>query len=367
MLTCSNLRITGRCLSDGGVLWLTFSLCEVAFTLTGASFLRLRLRQADPQNPAAVRALVSTARQKTAPRFAVDVGGARVLDTRLSQAEQVFDLPLPSGTQENDSAVCVRLRKLSECTQSILGLSDIETDGIVSPLPPQPLRLEFIGDSITCGYGVEATGPEETFSTATENAEKSYAGLIAGALDAAPMLTAFSGHGIVSGYTGDPAIRNGTELVPPYYETFGRLDFVLPSGRRLQDIPWPFDSFRPQAVILLLGTNDLSWCQQVPERHLLFRREYARFLRTVRSHNPDIPILCVLGLMGTALNGDMEAAVRDYTQATGDPAVRAFTVPEQDMVHCGAGADYHPSALTQRLFAQQLLSELRPLLNLESV
>ena len=342
----TRMRITGRCVEDGGILWLTFPLCEVAFEVQNATFLRICLvgedRRGDPD------------RIRVAPRFAVDVNGQRVLDERLTEERKtcsVFEGPRRERT-------LVRLVKLSECTQSILGIETVETDGELFQLPEQRLRLEFIGDSITCGYGVEAACGEESFSTATENAEKSYAGLTAAALNAAPMLTAFSGHGIVSGYTDDPEKPNLKELVPPYYESMGRQEYILPSGRRLEDIPWDFSRFRPHAIVLNLGTNDLSWCGEKQERQALFAERYSAFLQTVRGKNPGVPILCVLGLMGTGLNRMMLQAVEDYQARTGDSLIRAIPVEEQDMVKNGAGADYHPSEITQRLFADRMIAEL---------
>ena len=60
---------------------------------------------------------------------------------------------------------------------------------------------------------------------------KGYAFLTAEALNADAMLTCFSGHGIISGYTGDPSVRNDADLVPPYYEKEGRCGSRLPDGR----------------------------------------------------------------------------------------------------------------------------------------
>ena len=45
-------------------------------------------------------------------------------------------------------------------------------------------RMEFIGNSITCGYGVEADSPREPFTYETENHFYSYAALTARALNA---------------------------------------------------------------------------------------------------------------------------------------------------------------------------------------
>ena len=135
------------------------------------------------------------------------------------------------GEEKRDAEI--RLIKLSECTQSLLALQDIETDGETAPLPDRPLRIEFIGDSITCGYGVEGKSVDEPFTTAAENAVKAYAFLTAEALNADAILTSFSGYGIVSGYTEDSAICNEDELATKYYEKEGRNVFRLPSGRQV--------------------------------------------------------------------------------------------------------------------------------------
>ena len=44
MLDLTRVKVMGRCPEDGGCLWLTFPLSEVSFQVSGASFLRLRLR-----------------------------------------------------------------------------------------------------------------------------------------------------------------------------------------------------------------------------------------------------------------------------------------------------------------------------------
>ena len=47
MLDLSRVRVLGRCVEDGGCLWMTFPLTEVSFRVSHASFLRLRLRGDD--------------------------------------------------------------------------------------------------------------------------------------------------------------------------------------------------------------------------------------------------------------------------------------------------------------------------------
>ena len=89
------------------------------------------------------------------------------------------------------------------------------------PLPEKELKLEFIGESITCGYGIDDEDENHHFQTATEDATRAYAYKTAMALDADYSLVSYSGHGIISGYT-ENGQRLETHKVPDVYEKLGK-------------------------------------------------------------------------------------------------------------------------------------------------
>ena len=68
---------------------------------------------------------------------------------------------------------------------------------------------------------------------------------------------------------------------------------------------------------------------------------YTRFLKDVRSKNPEAKIVCVLGIMGARLYPLVEKAVAEYTKETGDGNVCTLELPEQD-IRYGYASDYHP-------------------------
>ena len=213
----TKIKRLGHTVEDGGMLWLLSSASEVGFRVRNAERLTLKLHADDSVD--------DPARRNQLPRFTIRMNGKKIIDARMTAARvsvTVFENREPADAE-------IRLIKLSECTQSVMALQDILTDGTVEPLEERPLKIEFIGDSITCGYGVEGRSEAETFTTATENAEKAYAFLTAEELNADAVMTCFSGHGIVSGYTDNPDIRNDADLVPLYYETEGRIGFPFPS------------------------------------------------------------------------------------------------------------------------------------------
>ena len=332
------IKLLGHIINDGEMDWLISSAAEAGFRVTDATRVMLKLRADDT--------VLDPAKEILLPRFEIRLDGKKILDARLTAkdaAVTVFE-----GAEKRDADI--RLIKLNE-GNSLFALREIVTDGRIEPLPDRPLKMEFIGDSITCGYGVEGKSEAETFTTATENAAKGYAFLTAEALNADAVLTCFSGHGIISGYTDDPAVINDADLVPPYYEKEGRNEFLLPTGKYAQETERDFGAFRPDYIVLNLGTNDLSWCGTDETRGRAFAERYTEFLNTVRKDNPEARILCTLGVMGTGLNPMMQLAAEEYCRETGDKGIRVLLLDEQDAARDGYGSDYHPNEITQRLLA----------------
>lgn len=340
------IKLLGHIVPDGEQLWLVSSAAEASFRVKGAKKVVLKLRADDTVNDPACETIL--------PRFEVLLDGVKKLDARLTAKDAsvtVFD-----EAEKRDADI--RLIKLNE-GNSLFALREIVTDGKIEALPDRPLKMEFIGDSITCGYGVEGKSEAETFTTATENAAKGFAFLTAEALNADAVLTCFSGHGIVSGYTGDPAVINSADLVPPYYEKEGRNGYRLPTGKLVEEIPRDFSRFQPDYIVLNLGTNDLSWCGTDEERGRQYAKLYADFLKMIRKDNPGARILCILGVMGTGLNGMMQQAAESYCRETGDRQIRLLMLEEQNAARDGYGSDFHPNEITQQLLAARVTEELR--------
>lgn len=79
--------------------------------------------------------------------------------------------------------------KLVKRTESLAGKISfqgiiLEKSALIYQLPVPDLKIEFIGNSITCGYGVEAESKNEPYSCRTENVSLSYAVLAAEKLNA---------------------------------------------------------------------------------------------------------------------------------------------------------------------------------------
>lgn len=246
----------------------------------------------------------------------------------------------------------VRVVKLSETADSSLGIKEIKTDGsLIKPTEDKDLKIEFIGDSITCGYGVDE-GLEGQYSTANEDATKAYAYKAALKLNADYSLVSMSGHGIISGYTDSGEI-NKDALIPPYYDRLGKSYGKFSTVVSVDETLWDFHKFVPDIVVINLGTNDQSYCKEDETKRNEYVQAYVSFLKTVREKNKDAYIICTLGIMGASLYPYVEKAVEQYRMETGDQKISSIELKEQ-LASDGYAVDWHPSEVTHEKAANQL-------------
>lgn len=295
-----------------------------------------------------------TGGETNAARYAVYLDGALWKDAQLTTPT----LDLEILNESADAAHEIRIVKLSESGNSALGIRDIMVDGNspIIPVAAKAHTIEFIGDSITCGYGVDLEETGGGFKTLTENVTRTYAYQTALALDADYSMVSFSGHGILSGYTGNGQM-NVNQLVPPLYDKLGSSYGRFEGDMQPQNVTWDFKK-EPSLIVINLGTNDASYTGGDGTRMKEYAAAYVAFLKDVRAKNPNAPILCTLGIMGTTLCDAMELAVADYTAETGDTNISSMRF-EQQSAEDGYAVDWHPTAATHNKAAEKLTEYIR--------
>ena len=294
-------------------------------------------------------------------RIGIEVNGERVVDDLVNQPLKTYSF----FQSEVERQVTVRIVKLSEAAMSTVGIREIAVEAAegIKPTPEQARKIEFIGDSITCGYGVDDERVESVFSTATEDVTKTYAYQTAQALQADYSMVSYSGYGIISGFT-DNDQKLLTHLLPDYYDLVakseGRLDGVLNPA----SLGWDFRQFVPDLIVINLGTNDETYAKDDPDRQAEYAGQYVEFLKRVRAHNAGATILCTLGIMGDRLYPKVEQAVREYTKQTGDTRISTMKFDVQS-AEDGYTVNYHPSHATHTKAAKKLVTYIRELMNWE--
>jgi hypothetical protein len=205
---------------------------------------------------------------------------------------------------------------------------------IESPVP-HVHSIEYVGDSITCGYGIEGQDPCN-FSADTETVYTTYAAIAARNLDASAHFIAYSGKGIHQNYGG-----NTTELMPELY-----LRTLTNDAASSYD----FSLYDPELVVVNLGTNDFS----VAIDSAAFVADYKTFLAAIRQRRPNATIVCVTWKhWGSTHEALVTQAVTDF----GDPKVLTteFEIKSAE----GLGCDGHPNTVTHARLGAELTQFLQ--------
>lgn len=341
----NNVKLIGRTTEYDNIRWISLSASGIEFTFSGTKCDITVVGDNMISNP-----------EKQA-RFAVYINGEKTLDEMVTNPEQVYSV----YSSEAAAETTVKLLKLSEAAESTMGISKITTDGEIKPTAEKALKLEFIGDSITCGYGVDDEDKDHHFKTSTEDATRAYAYKTAMALDADYSLFSFSGNGIISGYS-ENGQKVTSQRVPDVYEKIGK-SWGNYNDFNIQDVDWDFGKFVPDFVIINLGTNDASYTKGDKEKVMDYIDSYAEFLKVVREKNPDAHIICSLGVMGADLMVGVKKAAEKYTEETGDSNISTFRFTQQNGDVNGLAADWHPTAKTHDIAAAELTEYLKSLIN----
>lgn len=236
-------------------------------------------------------------------------------------------------------------------------------------------KIEFIGNSITCGYGVESIEMTDPFEDETENHWMTYANIVSDSLKAQHTSISRSGIGVYRNYDGPK--MGSAENMPWQYE------YTLFNKH---DEKWDFAKYQPQLVCINLGTNDLSTNNYDVQ---LYEKNYRMFLQTVRDKYPKAKIVLITGPMLGEKESSEQRTVLDrickdanekgftlasnyvkdkngktklVKKAKGDKEIYRFdfTFQTGDL---GYGASWHPSKLQHQKMAGELLPFLRKIMN----
>jgi lysophospholipase L1-like esterase len=219
-------------------------------------------------------------------------------------------------------------------------------------------KIELIGDSITCGYGNDASaipcGKGDWFDQ--HNAYYAYGPVLARDLDADFVLSSVSGYGMYRNWNDE---HLDEPIIPDVYE-----NLYLNKDKTK---PYNF-AFQPDLVSICLGTNDLSDGDgkkaRLPFNEEKYVSNYIDFIKTVYKHAPNTRIVL--------LNSPMVSGDRNVTMVKClKKVIQAF---ENDSMHkpialfefqpmSPKGCGYHPDIADDKVMADQLNPFFKKLLN----
>ncbi|HEX3985478.1 MAG TPA: GDSL-type esterase/lipase family protein [Acidobacteriaceae bacterium] len=211
-------------------------------------------------------------------------------------------------------------------------------------LPRRQREIEFIGDSHTVGYGDLSTTrvcSRDKVWTDTDDTS-AFGPLIARHYGADYQVNAISGRGVVRNYDGFPA-----DTLPEAYP------WILFDKKQKYRAP----SWKPQVLVIALGTNDFSTPLNPGERwktraalHADFEATYLRFLQELRTRNPHADMIVWATEMA---NGEIEAEARkvvDRMKKRGDTHITFVPIDGLSFTAC----DSHPSLADEKTISGKI-------------
>jgi hypothetical protein len=216
---------------------------------------------------------------------------------------------------------------------------------LLAPPAPQKRKMEFFGNSITCGYANEDNSGKDSWFGYFQNNYMTYAAITARHFDAQYHCTAKSGIGIMLSWF---------PLIMP--EMYDRVDPTDPNSK------WNFANYQPDIVVINLFQND-SWLVNMPERAEFKNKfgtqapnenyivaAYKSFVATIREKYPNASIICALGSMDATREGSPwpRYIIKALEQLNDDKIYSHFFAYKN--------AFGHPNVAEQQIMADSLIA-----------
>ncbi len=311
--------------NENGALALPWNDSGFSFRFFGTGFVLHFGAYPCPEVPY-IRILIDDERSQ---RFAVTNGNEKVIIDELSEGEHT-----------------ARILRVTEGMDPIwvtnVAITGLEPKLLDKPAE-RPLRLAFIGDSITCGYGVVGASTTVGYLTHEQDSARSYAYLAADLVNAEVQLSGASGKGIIANCNGD------------------RSDMTLRQAfayKNRQGDAWDHSVWTPDLTVINAGTND-AWGGVSDEEFIGVAQ---LLMQEVRAAFPEKPIIWCYGVMDQTKMGAVETAVNEFNKTHGNayylPVDTMYGKPEE------IGGGGHPNTVTSVRVSKILAAKIKEVLGL---
>lgn len=273
-------------------------------------------------------------------RFRIEIDGKdfSILETRERKIYPVA-ADLENGIHE------ARVRKMTETEFGSISLWKIYPEPIPQKTKTFPLKMEFIGDSYTVGFGNSAPNPITGTAFSTTDATRSYAALVAEKFHADFQVNAYSGRGLVQNYM---------QIAPRW--TIPQLYLYTLGGESpLGNSPsWDFSAFHPDILCLFIGINDWQGEGSHPNP-AIFDAAYSDFLDFIRSkHQLSHIFLLSTDIFPQNFLSERIESVFSRELSRGNRDISHIYLPTPQ----NSGLDFHPNLSRHEAMANKLFQKI---------
>ncbi|MGC4102826.1 SGNH/GDSL hydrolase family protein [Ferruginibacter sp.] len=266
-----------------------------------------------------------------------------VIDNNERRIQTKYKTNYISVSGLTDGIHTLLICKNTESNIGYIELGGVYCDKLLKPAPKQAHKIEFIGNSITCGASSDASEIPcgKGVWQDQHNAYMAYGPVTARALHAQWHLSSVSGIGLIH------SCCNMNIIMPPVFDKI---------EMRGDSIPWDFKKYQPDVVTVCLGQNDGI------QDSATFSNAYISFVKQLRKYYPKAQLVLLTSPMAdeklkTFLKAQITAVVNFFT-ASGDKKIDKYFFSRS----YNGGCDYHPSLEEHQLIASELTAYLKRLM-----
>ncbi|HEA29479.1 MAG TPA: GDSL family lipase [Leeuwenhoekiella sp.] len=251
-------------------------------------------------------------------------------------------IALPEGKNNE-----VGVYKATEASNGPILFYGVEAKKIASFDPKTVATIEFIGDSITCGFGADTENiPCDTGEWYDQhNAYLAYGPRAARTLDADYRLSSVSGMGMYRNW-------NDEDTAPVMGDVYATTYLDGNDSKK-----WDFSGKTPDLVSIALGTNDLSDGDGEKERKAFdpekYTSAYINFVQRIFDRSPNTKLALLTSPMVAGEKADLllECLQNVKSHFDTDHTVAIFEFDPMTPGGCG----YHPDLDDHKVLADELI------------
>ncbi|UZH54515.1 GDSL family lipase [Salinimicrobium tongyeongense] len=267
---------------------------------------------------------------------------------RITKDSLKFALP------KKDSANSLAIYKETEASNGLLIFNGLRAQKIGKTSEEKRAKIEFIGDSITCGMGADTSeidcGEGEWYDQ--HSAYMAYGPRVARMLNVDFEINCISGMGMYRNWNDEDQ--------PVMPQVYPYLHLNAEQGPRAEinkeDIP--------DIVSIALGTNDFSMGdgkkERLPFKEESFKKNYISFIEALIEVYPETKIALISSPMTAEKEGrELIRILKDIRDEFPEKSIEVFEFEKMDAVGCTG----HPGVHDHEIMAEKLLPFYRKLLN----
>lgn len=288
------------------------------------------------------------------------------------------------GEELSNTTHTAKIFRLAEAWEGLITFTGVVTDGgtTISKTADRPLKIQFIGDSLTAAYTLSNGANGYAYKTAerlnadfnsiasagghmydvllNDGRRYSYGPTTSGGSDGRDNMFYASYH-----YTTTYPIRENcryTVNTTDYSFTYKKMDSANINYKYCGD--YDLQSFVPDIIVINLGSNDINIISQVysnkviEENKVGFVKTYVNLLKLLGENYPNAKIVCAYGMMdvNVAMKKLIQEAVDEYNSLPIHAQTVTFTMtPKTDVSTDNA----HPGLNSNETAATELTAFIK--------